>query len=185
MILLNCVRSLGRLGNHPSLRVIKHSIPLSGARAESRAAESKDLTHWNLKCAFRRQDEWSFWIVWDPSLRSGWQGGDSIKRLGLYGFLSMQIRMAKRLSVVLNAVKDGFWACLRISSIATPINKGGTFWLQYAHTFMILLNCVRSFTTFRMTRRGWYKKAWPVWLSFNANKDGQAVECCPERSEGS
>ena len=31
---------------------------------------------------------------------------DIIKRLGLYGFLSMQIRMAKQLSVVLNAVKD-------------------------------------------------------------------------------
>jgi hypothetical protein len=31
---------------------------------------------------------------------------DIIKRLGLYGFLSMQIRMAKQLSVVLNVVKD-------------------------------------------------------------------------------
>ncbi len=34
------------------------------------------------------------------------KAGDGIKWLGLYGFLSMQIRMAKRLSVVLNVVKD-------------------------------------------------------------------------------
>jgi hypothetical protein len=55
------------------------------------------------------------------------KAGDIIKRLGLYGFLSMQIRMAKQLSVILNAMKDGSRACLSISSIATPIGNGGIF----------------------------------------------------------
>ncbi len=62
MILLNCVRSLDMLGNHPSLQIL-HCV----------------------------QDD---------------KAVDIIKRLGLYVFLSMQIRMAKQLSVVLNVVKD-------------------------------------------------------------------------------
>ncbi len=62
MILLNCVRSLEKLGNHPSLQILHY--------------------------------------VQDDKARDG------IKWLGLYGFLSMQIRMAKQLSVILNAMKD-------------------------------------------------------------------------------